>query len=235
MGGDNSASKFGRHFYMGVKVNRAFIVYDMVNRKAISVIAGLFVLVCSCKKGEDGPSTTTPVNYNLITWSINNISDQITNYNVPGNPSVSLRFGAAINKTTAANNIILKENNGSIVNSTISYGNGDSVIILQPGSPLNYLSKYKVSVGNQLKSTNGGNLVNPTEISLTTTIDSSRKFPVISEDALLDSVQKRTFKYFWDLAHPTSGLARERNTDANTYTSGGTGFGIMAIVSGYSS
>ncbi|HZI53328.1 MAG TPA: glucoamylase family protein, partial [Chitinophagaceae bacterium] len=34
----------------------------------------------------------------------------------------------------------------------------------------------------------------------------------------------------WDLAHPTSGLARERNTDANTYTSGGTGFGIMGIV-----
>jgi hypothetical protein len=95
---------------------------------------------------------------------------------------------------------------------------------------LNFLSKYKLSVGNQLKSTNGGNITNPTEILLTTSIDSSRKFPVISEDALLDSVQRRTFKYFWDLAHPTSGLARERNTDANTYTSGGTGFGIMAIV-----
>ena len=47
---------------------------------------------------------------------------------------------------------------------------------------------------------------------------------------MLDSVQKRTFKYFWDLAHPVSGMARERNTDANTYTSGGTGFGIMSIV-----
>ena len=30
------------------------------------------------------------------------------------------------------------------------------------------------------------------------------------DEALLDSVQHRTFNYFWDGAEPTSGLARER-------------------------
>jgi hypothetical protein len=33
----------------------------------------------------------------------------------------------------------------------------------------------------------------------------------LSDDALLDLVQRQTFRYFWDFAHPTSGLARERS------------------------
>jgi hypothetical protein len=66
-------------------------------------------------------------------------------------------------------------------------------------------------------------------------IDSSRKFPIISDDALLTKVQQQTFKYFWDYGHPVSGLARERsNGDPETVTSGGSGFGIMAIITGIS-
>jgi hypothetical protein len=61
------------------------------------------------------------------------------------------------------------------------------------------------------------------------TLDSTNKFPVISDEALLTLVQKQTFKYFWDFAHPVSGLARERNTSGDIVTSGGSGFGIMTI------
>lgn len=57
----------------------------------------------------------------------------------------------------------------------------------------------------------------------------------LSDSALLDLVQRQTFKYFWDFAHPVSGMARERtNTDAGygheTVTTGGTGFGIMSVI-----
>jgi hypothetical protein len=57
----------------------------------------------------------------------------------------------------------------------------------------------------------------------------------LSDSALLDLVQKQTFKYFWDFAHPVSGLARERSNESFNYgkevvTIGGTGFGVMAIV-----
>ena len=57
----------------------------------------------------------------------------------------------------------------------------------------------------------------------------------LSDSALLDLVQKQTFKYFWDFAHPVSGMARERsNTDAGygheTIAVGGTGFGIMSVI-----
>ncbi len=79
--------------------------------------------------------------------------------------------------------------------------------------------------------------------------------PNLSDSALLDVVQRQTFRYFWHFAHPTSGLARERsntirgeyfwdyadeaygspNLSTNTYgpeacAIGGTGFGIMATV-----
>lgn len=57
----------------------------------------------------------------------------------------------------------------------------------------------------------------------------------LSDDQLLTLVQKQTFRYFWDFAHPVSGMARERNTTSknfgnNVVTAGGTGFGIMATI-----
>ena len=60
----------------------------------------------------------------------------------------------------------------------------------------------------------------------------------LSDSALLDLVQKQTFKYFWDGAEPTSGLGRERfhadniypDNDKSTVTSGGAGFGVMSIL-----
>jgi hypothetical protein len=60
------------------------------------------------------------------------------------------------------------------------------------------------------------------------------------EDALYTLVQHKTFQYFWDGAEPNSGMARERfhedgiypADDKNVVTSGGSGFGVMAILAG---
>jgi hypothetical protein len=57
----------------------------------------------------------------------------------------------------------------------------------------------------------------------------------LSDTSLLELVQKQTFKYFWDFAHPVSGLARERSNVAYEYgsevvTTGGSGFGIMSVI-----
>ena len=62
----------------------------------------------------------------------------------------------------------------------------------------------------------------------------------LSDDSLLTLVQYQTFNYFWEGAEPTSGLARERihmdniypQNDQNVVTSGGSGFGLMALVTG---
>ncbi|SEM29225.1 hypothetical protein SAMN05216436_103120 [bacterium A37T11] len=58
------------------------------------------------------------------------------------------------------------------------------------------------------------------------------KFPRIPDEELLTLVQKQTFRYFWDFGHPISGMARERNTSGDVVTTGGTGFGLMAMVVG---
>ncbi|MCG8305904.1 MAG: beta-glucosidase [Cytophagales bacterium] len=62
----------------------------------------------------------------------------------------------------------------------------------------------------------------------------------ISDDSVLNLVQYQTFRYFWDGAEPTSGMARERLHMDDIYphhppkiiTSGGSGFGLMAILVG---
>ena len=59
-------------------------------------------------------------------------------------------------------------------------------------------------------------------------------------DSIYTAVQKGTFQYFWDGAEPNSGLARERfhvdgvypQNDKMVVTSGGGGFGVMAILIG---
>ncbi len=61
----------------------------------------------------------------------------------------------------------------------------------------------------------------------------------ISPDSLLTITQRQTFKYFWDGAEPVSGMARERYhfegevpEDFDVVTTGGSGFGVMAILVG---
>lgn len=62
----------------------------------------------------------------------------------------------------------------------------------------------------------------------------------LSDEELLDRVQCQSLRYFWDHAHPISGMARERKVDGKyilydcqeTVTTGGTGFGIMGMLVG---
>ncbi len=37
-------------------------------------------------------------------------------------------------------------------------------------------------------------------------------------------------QYFYDFAHPSSGLARERISSGDVVTTGGSGFGVMAMI-----
>jgi len=60
----------------------------------------------------------------------------------------------------------------------------------------------------------------------------------LTDQELMDLVQEKTFKYFWDFANSPSGAAKERyhpnnpSLNQNVVTTGGSGFGLMAIIIG---
>jgi hypothetical protein len=75
--------------------------------------------------------------------------------------------------------------------------------------------------------------------------EEKKKSPVATDEQLSDSalfrlVQEKTFQYFWEGAEPISGMGRERfhvdnnypDNDKHVVTSGGSGFGVMAILVG---
>src|SRR6202795_748217 len=57
----------------------------------------------------------------------------------------------------------------------------------------------------------------------------------LPHDELLEAVERQTFRFFWEGAHPVSGLARDRcKTGAvpedDLVATGGSGFGVMALI-----
>ena len=75
----------------------------------------------------------------------------------------------------------------------------------------------------------------PTVVGLTPAGSGPKRPRNLSDEQLLDLVQRQTFRYFWDFGHPVSGMARERSNVSFDYgdevvTTGGTGFGLMAII-----
>ena len=67
---------------------------------------------------------------------------------------------------------------------------------------------------------------------------SQTKIESLTDEQLVDLVEKQTFQYFWDFAEPNSGMARERffpdgnypENDDHIIAVGGSGFGLMAIL-----
>jgi len=116
----------------------------------------------------------------------------------------------------------------SAVNFTVA-AQSDSVFQLQFSEPLADFTTYELSVSAALGE-EVGRAFDGLELDFYTGASAEPDFPLLSDEALMTKVQEQTFRYFWDFGHPVSGMARERNTSLNTVTSGGSGFGLMAMV-----
>lgn len=193
--------------------------------------AWLVLLACilfSCSKNGDSPPEppvpSKPLNATTITVNGQNYSSVF--YNVNFNPEIRISFSAPLDGSSVASSVSIT--NGTPVSFTTSLSNGDSTLIVKP--VLSVLTKNILTVSTGLKSKDGAYLKSAVNATLIAQIDSTDKFPRISDDALLTLIQQQTFKYFWDFGHPTSGMARERNASGDICTTGGTGFGIMSMI-----
>ena len=74
--------------------------------------------------------------------------------------------------------------------------------------------------------------MNQYSITFRTCLDSTYKFNILSDNDLLTLIQHQTFKFFYDYAHPDCGMARERKGSGDIVTTGGSGFGVMALIVG---
>ena len=195
----------------------------------ISCITIMLICGLACKKKEsDAPA---PDLLQLAMVEVDNKPSAAIYYDIKINPVLKLAFNNAVDRQTVAANMSLNESNVTAVPVNFTYEKNDSVIVIVSQSPLKYLTRYFLRSTTGLQSTKKGSLGTPVTIEFITSIDSSDKFPLLSDSQLLDTVQRRTFRYFWEFGHPISGMARERNSSGDVITTGGTGFGIMSIIS----
>lgn len=205
----------------------------------------MFILLLSfsyCKKPSNPPTPPPPppppgsTTFNVSSQTINSVAFNSvqTLRGISTNPSIRISFSDKVDRNSVSSGLSFnnKSQGAANVPFTVSYTNGDSTIIVNPTNNIAYLNEYVFSISTVLKSVAGKSLSNRVDLIFFTGYDPTNKFPVISDTALVELVQQQTFKYFWDFGHPVSGLARERNTSGETVTSGGSGFGVMAIITG---
>lgn len=190
----------------------------------------LLLGLAACTKKETIIEPQPAGSLDLVSHSIDGNVSSLVYRDVSLAPAIKLRFSKPVDTSNIATKIKIRDQANVYENLQFSVESKDSVIVVHPVQPLQHLSKYYLTASTALKAQSGEALSSVGEVIFYTIMDTTPKFPVISDDSLLTLVQKQTFRYFWDFGHPVSGLARERNTSGDMCTIGGSGFGIMGIV-----
>ncbi len=165
---------------------------------------------------------------NSISLENQNFMTPLHVYNVHVEGSVlKLEFSDPVDTTNIKSKFTVEGN--AVYNVALS--NSDRSIQLECTQKLQGYTKYSFTISTTLKSKVGTKYEGFSNW-FSTALDSTLKFPLITDDELLTLIQRQTFKYFYDYAHPTSGMARERYSSGNTVTTGGSGFGVMALIVG---
>ncbi|MCB9310102.1 MAG: beta-glucosidase [Lewinellaceae bacterium] len=185
------------------------------------------MLFLSCKKDEIPVTTYLAIKNFTID---HNSSNSIYPVGLQPNFEITVSEGTDIEKLKKA--FVISGPNINNIQFAFNYASGDTTIVINAAEKLDPLSSYSIVISDSLVSKQGHSLQTPYYASFKTQIDSTDKFPRISDEALLTLIQKKTFTFFWDFGHPYSGMARERNNSGNLVTTGGTGFGIMSIIVG---
>ena len=183
----------------------------------------LIIFFCMCT----GSNEETPVaNAELLYMSLN--GQIVSPSRVPMVDGKGVEYVLSFSKELNANK--LNRNNitcnGALI-SDFDFTIDGKDLHIKSNTVLPFFKKITLNI---YAGENFGVLLNENyKLSFITEYDPSDKFDRISEEELFEKVQKLTFSYFWDYAHPVSGLARERLGSGNTVATGGSGFGVMCI------
>lgn len=147
-------------------------------------------------------------------------------------PQILIKFDQQLDEQTITNSTIRVTipSAGPVEKNIVLLEDGQTVQITFNES-LQDMNRHNLIISGQVRGLNDQSLESRT-FPFYTDFSDEFKFDEISNEELLTLVQEQTFRYFWDFAHPNSGLARERNTSGDLVTIGGSGFGMMAWIVG---
>ena len=186
----------------------------------------LFATLFSCTPREEEEAIQNAEIFS-ITFNGNPISERFIPTDVSGEVTYRFTFNRELNiRKFDPNNLIINGVRQDCFD--LSVEGCDLILNSTTALPPSTKVTINIYAGHNF----GVNILYDYKFQFITAYDSSDKFPQIPDDELFDKVQKQTFKYFWDYAHQTSGLARERLGSGDTVAAGGSGFGIMAVIVG---
>ena len=191
-----------------------------------TIAVAIFVFACN-QVTDDEPDNTETFEHGNV--SVDGVSGGLEYQNVDLQPVIELTFNMPVSMISALAHIKMVDVNNVDVPVQLNFADEDHKVIVIPAR-LQQWQQYSLNISASLTARNGSALGATLSVKIATTLDQSDKFPRITDEELLTLVQRQTFKYFWDFGHPVSGMARERNTSGNTVTTGGTGFGVMAMI-----
>lgn len=188
-------------------------------------------------RSQNGASfTSRSLRFTTVNGTIN-----ITNFTIDGQqrnafnyltgislqPTITLDFSLPVDTTSLRDKASLS--GGPASAPEIIFSADQKQVQLHYTDSLVEWTKYTFVLEEGVKGANGEAVASVAQ-EFYTRVNETPKLPVLPDDELLTLIQQQTFAYFWDFGHPVSGMARERNTSAETVTFGGSGFGLMAMI-----
>ena len=181
---------------------------------------------------HDIPFTTVPQDLEILRLEIDGkdiLAEPSALLSISVDPSFEVFFNASVSAEELSKHTLIS--GPGLTDPVFTPGDTSTSVRIGITSNLQFLRNYEFSISSEFEGDEG----EPFEgagFSWYTQVDSSYKFPEVSDEELLTLIQQQTFRYFWDFGHPVSGLSRERNTSGDLVTIGGSGFGVMAIITG---
>jgi len=223
----------GVHLGFGNDNKRVLVKHDNFGK-----LTSYTLSITNTIKGENGETftgaefrfKTASGNFLLNSIRLNN-QDFMTPKNIfnvsRDNISLVLEFSDRVDTSGISSKFTLAGSPAFVINVSDNL----TTVNLLCNQQLEGYKKYYLGISSSLKSIAGYSFTGFNNWFMTG-LDSTAKFPISSDDELLTKIQQQTFRFFYDYAHPVSGLARERYNSGDIVTTGGSGFGVMALVVG---
>lgn len=198
-----------------------------MKRDTLFITIAFLLAFTGCEGEKKNPD---PGSLEIVSFKIDNLEvvDVANPRNVSLRPTFEITFSSGIN-AKFANQTYFDIGGNHTLAFTLSENN--TKLTITSGEPLKHLTRHLLYISHEVKGLNNESFPLFNKY-FYTIINSTPVLPTIPDEELLTLVQQQTFKFFYDYAEPNSGMARERNGSGNLVTTGGTGFGLMAMIVG---